>query len=70
MSARQWTAQEVAKTLRKRGAEMVRQTGSHAQYRFQNCVTTVPMHRGDLAKGTVRAMERDFEPAFGKGWLK
>ncbi len=70
VSARQWRAQEVAKVLRKRGAEMVRMKGSHAVWRYQNCQTVVPMHRGDMPTGTVRAIERDMEPALGRGWLK
>jgi predicted RNA binding protein YcfA (HicA-like mRNA interferase family) len=30
----------------------------------------VPIHPGDLAKGTLRKIERDLEPAFGKRWLR
>jgi hypothetical protein len=33
-------------------------------------VTTVPQHAGDIRDGTLRAIERDLEPAFGKGWLR
>jgi predicted RNA binding protein YcfA (HicA-like mRNA interferase family) len=32
--------------------------------------TTVPQHAGDIPAGTLRAIERDLEPAFGKGWLR
>jgi len=32
--------------------------------------TTVPQHAGDIPSGTLRAIERDLEPAFGKGWLR
>jgi hypothetical protein len=32
--------------------------------------TTVALDAGDVRPGTLRAIERDLEPAFGKGWLK
>jgi hypothetical protein len=32
--------------------------------------TTVPQHTGDIPAGTLRAIERDLEPALGKGWLR
>jgi hypothetical protein len=32
--------------------------------------TTVAQHTGDIPAGTLRAIERDLEPAFGKGWLR
>jgi len=32
--------------------------------------TTVAQHTGDVPAGTLRAIERDLEPAFGKGWLR
>jgi predicted RNA binding protein YcfA (HicA-like mRNA interferase family) len=32
--------------------------------------TTVPQHSGDIPAGTLRAIERDLEPALGKGWLR
>lgn len=70
VSARQWRAQEVTKVLRKRGAHEVRVKGSHAVWRYENCQTVVPMHRGDMPVGTVRAIERDMEAVFGKGWLR
>jgi hypothetical protein len=31
--------------------------------------TTVAQHAGDIPVGTLRAIERSLEPAFGKGWL-
>lgn len=49
---------------------MVRQTGSHRRYRAGNCLTTVPQHGArDIPAGTLRAIERDLEPEFGRGWL-
>ena len=32
--------------------------------------TTVAQHASDVRPGTLRAIERDLEPVFGKGWLK
>jgi ribosome maturation factor RimP len=29
--------------------------------------TTVPQHQGDIPVGTLRAIERDMRPAFGRG---
>lgn len=34
------------------------------------CHTTVPMHTGDIPKGTLGSIEKAMEPAFGKGWLR
>lgn len=54
--------------------EFVRQRGSHRMYTATvngvKAITTVPQHTGDIPKGTLRAIERDMEPVFGKGWLK
>ena len=66
----QFNAQQVARSLRKHGAEMVAQKGSHAKYRYYECVATIPMHGGDIKPGTMRAIEKAFEPCFGKGWMK
>jgi len=30
----------------------------------------VAQHTGDIPVGALRAIERDLEPAFGKGWLR
>jgi hypothetical protein len=32
--------------------------------------TTVAQHAGDVRPGTLRAIERDLEAVFRKGWLK
>ena len=32
--------------------------------------TTVAQHPGDIPTGTLRAIERDLEPAFGPNWLR
>lgn len=57
---------------------MTRQTGSHRRYSVvgtsaggnRTWFTTVPQHTGDIPAGTLRAIERDLEDAFGKGWLR
>ena len=58
---------------------MVRQVGSHRRYvvtyadaagREATVATTVPKHAGDIPAGTLRAIERDLEPAWGRGWLR
>ena len=57
---------------------MVRQVGSHRRYavtyadaegKETTVATTVAQHAGDIPVGTLRAIERSLEPAFGKGWL-
>ncbi len=63
------TAAGVARRLRKLGATYREARGSHRLYRVDNCTTVVPMHRGDLPKGTLRKIERDLEPCLGKKWL-
>jgi predicted RNA binding protein YcfA (HicA-like mRNA interferase family) len=58
---------------------MALQVGSHRRYmvsytdaagRQAAVATTVAQHTGDIPAGTLRAIERDLEPAFGKGWLR
>ncbi len=58
---------------------MVRQVGSHRRYvvtytdavgKQATVATTVPQHPGDVPLGTLRAIERDLEPALGNGWLR
>lgn len=65
------------------GGEFVRQTGSHRRYKatyeavdddgrpkLATAFTTVQIHRGhDIPLGTLRSIEKQLEPAFGKGWL-
>ena len=63
------TAREVTKKLEKQGATWRQGRGSHRVYTYDDCRTVVAMHTGDIAKGTLRAIERDFEPCFGKKWL-
>jgi predicted RNA binding protein YcfA (HicA-like mRNA interferase family) len=57
---------------------MARQVGSHRRFvtytdaagRQATVRTTVAQHAGDIPAWTLRAIERDLEPAFGKGWLR
>ncbi len=57
---------------------MVRQAGSYRRYVVtytdeeeikRTAITIVAQHPGDIPVGTLRAIERDLEPAFGKKWL-
>jgi predicted RNA binding protein YcfA (HicA-like mRNA interferase family) len=72
-------AREVNRRIERLGGVMVRQTGSHRRYqvsytdaagRHAAVATTVAQHAGDIPAGTLRAIERDLEPAFGHGWLR
>jgi predicted RNA binding protein YcfA (HicA-like mRNA interferase family) len=59
------------KVLRRLGAVEVRRRGSHVRVRCRDCSTTVVVHGGeDLGPGLLRSIERDLEPALGKGWLR
>lgn len=73
------TPREVIRIIERNGAVLLRQRGSHRQYEARArdhdgteviCRTTVAQHSGDIRPGTLRAIERDLEPVFGKGWLK
>lgn len=58
---------------------MVRQVGSHRRYQAtytdeagakHTVVTVVAQHTGDIPPGTLRAIEKQMQPAFGQGWLR
>lgn len=60
------------------GGQYIGQRGSHRKYRATykdasgnaaSAQTVVAQHRGDIPAGTLRAIQRQMEPAFGKGWL-
>lgn len=74
MGQRSWKAKDLNKVLVKKGAYVVRQKGSHRLFRVDHadgfCQSVVPQHGGDVPVGTVKSIEKDFEQAFGKGWLK
>lgn len=72
-------AREVNRRIERLGGVMARQVGSHRRYvvtytgaagEQATVTTTVAQHAGDIPAGTLRAIERDLEPAFGKGWLR
>ena len=64
-------ARDVNRKLEARGAEIVRQAGSHRLYRAGACTTIVAQHAGrDIPTGTLLKIERDMEPCLGKGWLR
>lgn len=63
------TARELLKLLRNLGCEELRQKGSHVIVRCGSCNTTVPMHGGDIPRGTLGAIVRDLKPCLGERWL-
>lgn len=72
-------AREVNRRIERLGGLMVRQVGSHRRYvvtytdaagRQATVTTTVAQHASNIPAGTLRAIEGDLEPAFGKGWLR
>lgn len=70
---------EVNRRIERLGGRQTRQVGSHRRYAANfakpdggsaTAYTTVPQHAGsDIPLGTLKAIEKDLEPAFGKGWL-
>ena len=66
-------AREVNQRIEARGGVVLRQKGSHRFYRVEVAGvvahTTVPQHGGDIPKGLLSKIQRDMEPALGKGWL-
>ena len=49
---------EVVRALERAGFYLVRQRGSHAQYKRGNLLVTVPMHSRDLNPVTLRSILR------------
>lgn len=72
-------SREVNQRIERLGGVHIRQVGSHRRFSVtwtdeqgitRTARTTVQQHNGrDIPTGTLRAIERDLEPAFGKGWL-
>ncbi|HLL68824.1 MAG TPA: type II toxin-antitoxin system HicA family toxin [Micromonosporaceae bacterium] len=67
-------AREVNRRIERLGGVEIRQRGSHRRYIATSpegvtARTTVAQHGGDIAIGTLRSIQRDMEPVFGKGWL-
>lgn len=53
------TAKQVVKGLERNGFVFARQKGSHATYRHSDGrIAVVPMHSGDLKRGTLRSILR------------
>ncbi len=50
------SARDVVRALQRAGFEPDRQRGSHLLLKRAALRVTVPMHRGDLKRGTVRAI--------------
>lgn len=73
------TAREVVRRIEELGGYHVRTRGSHSTYEavrvdelgavLARAWAQVPMHGGDMAPGTVRAIQRQLAPVFGEGWL-
>jgi predicted RNA binding protein YcfA (HicA-like mRNA interferase family) len=58
------------KLLKDLGCVEVRQRGSHLIIRCGTCQTTVPIHSGDVAPGTLRNIRDHLAGCLGEGWLK
>jgi len=72
-------ARDVERRIERQGGEFLRQRGSHRRWVARTTLddgtevvayTVVPQHPGDIPTGTLRAIEQDLEPVFGKGWLR
>ncbi len=64
-------ARELLKVLREAGCATSEGNGAHIKIQCGKCRSVVSFHAGhDIAKGTLRAIERQLEPCLGKGWLK
>jgi predicted RNA binding protein YcfA (HicA-like mRNA interferase family) len=53
---------DVAKVLENNGWELLRQKGSHRQYRKNQIVCTIPMH-SEIKAGTLSSIKRTIELA-------
>jgi predicted RNA binding protein YcfA (HicA-like mRNA interferase family) len=67
-------AREVNRRIERLGGLNMGQRGSHRKYKVTvdgtTVSTVVPQHAGrDIPIGTLSAIQRDLEPALGKGWL-
>jgi predicted RNA binding protein YcfA (HicA-like mRNA interferase family) len=76
---RTMNARGVIRRIEELGGYHVRTKGSHATYEAvkrddnEDVILTakaqVPIHSGDVAPGTLRAIQRQLAPVFGEGWL-
>ncbi|AAN12592.1 toxin [Mycobacterium phage Che9c] len=72
-------SRDVNRRIESLGGIETRQRGSHRRYAVvytdksgneRTAFTTVQQHKGqEIPLGTLRAIQRDLEPAFGEGWL-
>ena len=63
-------ARELRKILRRLGCAEVSQKGSHLKVACGDCITVVPVHKGeDIKPGTLRTIEKQLERCLGEGWL-
>lgn len=70
------TAREVIRLIERKGGGSAAPARFHRQYEARAILadgtevtarTTIAQHAGDVRPGTLRAIERDLEPVFGKG---
>lgn len=62
-----YTAEELVKLAKKQGFVFKNQKGSHAMYESQDGrKTVIPMHRGDVPKGTANSILKDIGIKGGK----
>jgi predicted RNA binding protein YcfA (HicA-like mRNA interferase family) len=66
---------EVCRRIERLGGVHTTTRGSHRTYVVHygergRVLTWVPMHSREIRPGTLRKIERDLEPALGKGWLR
>lgn len=75
---RTMTSRQIVRRIEQLGGTHVRTRGSHATYEAAaqrpdgttaRARAQVPMHRGDVAPGTLRSIQRQLEHVFGEGWL-
>jgi predicted RNA binding protein YcfA (HicA-like mRNA interferase family) len=60
---------ELRRILKRYQCIEVRQSGSHLIVGCGECQTVVPIHSGDIAPGTLRAIVKHLTPCLGEGWL-
>jgi predicted RNA binding protein YcfA (HicA-like mRNA interferase family) len=63
------TVRQLRKILDQHGCIEVRQSSSHLIIRCGDCQTTVPVHGGDIPKGTLASIKRHLAPCLGENWL-
>ena len=57
------------KILKQLGCAEIRQKGSHLRVQCGTCKRTIPIHPGDIAPGTLRAIKRQLAPCLGEDRL-